>query len=254
MKNKLTKKFVIVIVILIVCGLVYSIGAYKVSQKPMSTQTGLNTDTNKVYYTVLTKNNTNGTISIEKDRIITSDSVGVISKAITSSKDPLSDIIKIVGAENIAKSKIQVGEGEDVPGYIIYPAKYEDSIALIITDQSILFMMPAVPKNNEINPINWTINSGITVGTPIASVEKANKNAFEISGLDWDYPAIVSNWKEGLLNKDFSLKFEMTKGDYFDPTDLQNISGDSVKVLSNNESLLKLSPVVSRLYVKWQRI
>jgi hypothetical protein len=46
---------------------------------------------------------------------------------------------------------------------------------------------------------DWKTPDGITLGTPLAEIERLNGKPFKINGLDWDYGGRVADWQGGKL-------------------------------------------------------
>jgi hypothetical protein len=47
----------------------------------------------------------------------------------------------------------------------------------------------------------WSGPNGIKVGDGIEAVERSNGGGFVLSGFDWDYGGVVTDWKDGQLGE-----------------------------------------------------
>jgi len=95
---------------------------------------------------------------------------------------------------------------------------------------------------------DWKTTQGITVGTPIAAVEKANGKPFSLFGFGWDYGGRVTNWNDGKLNNNLSLQFGYTsEGEAPD-----GISGE-VELSSDMPALTSIGVVVTSLELSFPR-
>jgi hypothetical protein len=96
----------------------------------------------------------------------------------------------------------------------------------------------------------WSVG-GISIGSSVADVQKANGNPFLVSGFEWDYGGFVTNWKGGMLGSPLqggctvTIRFGRKAGAP------RSLSGDGVKVASDNAALVKWAPVVTEIAVNF---
>ncbi len=89
---------------------------------------------------------------------------------------------------------------------------------------------------------DWKTSNGLSLGTPLAELEKLNGKPFEISGFGWDYGGFVTDWKGGNFNSSLSIRMEPTaEGDAS-----AKVSGEG-GFNSQNPDMQAAKPVVSRM-------
>ena len=152
------------------------------------------------------------------------------------------DLVQTFGAENIKKQAIYVGEGEEMPGYLIFPdTKDELQIAY---DTTIAKDKPAFIRVEQ-EGTHWKTSTGISIGTTIEELVKINGHDFDFLGFEWDYGGFVTDWKNGKLNTDLRIRLGKDGGNL--PTELigdrtlssnnPKIKGQKIKVASLDFSL-----------------
>jgi hypothetical protein len=90
---------------------------------------------------------------------------------------------------------------------------------------------------------DWKTAEGITIGTPMATIEQMNGKPFSFSGFGWDYGGFVSDWKGGKFNASFSPRFDAGSTD---PTAIGKVSGEGVHE-SNSPDVAAAKPIVTSL-------
>jgi hypothetical protein len=88
---------------------------------------------------------------------------------------------------------------------------------------------------------DWKTSNGITIGTPLADLQKLNGKAFDISGFGWDYGGFVTDWKGGQLNSAVMIRLEPSA-----PDASAKVSGEGV-YSSDNPDMVAAKPVVSSM-------
>ncbi|MBK8565383.1 MAG: hypothetical protein IPN76_19060 [Saprospiraceae bacterium] len=88
---------------------------------------------------------------------------------------------------------------------------------------------------------DWKTAEGITLGTPLAELEKLNGNAFEISGFGWDYGGYVTDWKGGKFNISLGIRMAPTADEAS-----AKVSGEG-GFNSQNPDMQAAKPVVTRM-------
>lgn len=100
------------------------------------------------------------------------------------------------GVENVVAEPFGLGEGDTAPGLVVFP-----------NDPSLRLEILLTPKGRGITavrtggaPSQWVGPKGLQTGSTLAQVEAANGRMFLMSGFDWDYGGMVTNWGgEGAL-------------------------------------------------------
>jgi hypothetical protein len=139
------------------------------------------------------------------------------------------DLVQTFGVNNIKKQSIYVAEGEEIPGYIVFPdTKDEIQIAY---DTAVAKDKPAFIRIDQ-EGSHWKTNNGITIGTSLEELVKINGKDFDFFGFDWDYGGSVTDWKNGKLTNDLQV------GLGYDSNNLPNeLMGD--RTISSNHPKVK---------------
>lgn len=119
---------------------------------------------------------------------------------------------------------------------------------------NISFMDDDMTKLSAIGPAegatHWTV-AGLTLGSPLADVVKANGGKFEISGFEWDYGGYVTDLKGGRLSAIEGGCMMMIR---FNPPEGQDIPASLLgerSVSSSDAKLARLNPHVSDIQLGW---
>ena len=135
-------------------------------------------------------------------------------------------------------------EGETYKGLVLLPRAKDQRIEVSFTDDA-MKRVTGIAIRDGAKANRWNL-SGITIGSSLMEVQKANGKPFLVSGFDWDYGGFVADWKVGALGRlqggcRVMVRFGKETGAP------KNLSGDGVKVLSDNAALVKWGPVVTEM-------
>jgi hypothetical protein len=135
-------------------------------------------------------------------------------------------------------------EGETYKGLVLLPRAADRRIEVSFTDGA-MKRVTGLAIRGEAKASRWNL-SGITIGSSLAEVQKVNGKPFLVSGFDWDYGGFVADWNGGALGRmeggcRVMLRFGKKTGAP------RNLSGDGVKVSSDNAALVKWWPVVTEI-------
>lgn len=126
----------------------------------------------------------------------------------------LADLKKLFGAENVSDGKFYLGEGESEPATILFKGE-KDQLTITWSE------MHVHPATITIDGpgTRWRTESGITIGTPLDTLEEMNGAPIHFTGFEWDYAGAVVDWKGGRLSGTHPLgqPFSMTLN--VEPTD-----------------------------------
>lgn len=158
------------------------------------------------------------------------------------------DLVNRFGARNVRDGDVDVGEGETVPGTIVFPG---DAIRAI----DILWKDPKTKRSPDTLSIGgkasqWKTAHGITLGTSLKELEQINGKPFVLSGFGWDYSGTVYSWENGVLSKDLEghgrvilrLDTDLVPPNLPQP-DYDHVSGDG-SFSSSNPAMQKINPRV----------
>lgn len=102
------------------------------------------------------------------------------------------------GAGNITSGRIHLGEGETVPGTILFPN--DSSRRLTVTwDDTVARTRPTRVTVGS-RRTRWAVVPGVSTGTSLSGLELLNGRPFKLFGFGWDYAGTVSSWERGRLD------------------------------------------------------
>ncbi len=179
---------------------------------------------------------------------------GVKAGAITA-RTSEADLRRIYGSRNVRSEAVGVGEGETVPGAVIYPNDPNRRL-------EIAWKNAKLKKNPEYVQFSgekslWKITNGITLGTSLKTIERINGGRFTLLGFEWDYSGTVVSWNGGKLSRIFGKQSELVTlrlnpQNYDDKAlqkDLEAVVGDG-EFSSKNQSMQRINPQVYFVVVK----
>ncbi|MDA9436389.1 hypothetical protein [Bradyrhizobium sp. CCBAU 51627] len=140
-------------------------------------------------------------------------------------------------------------EGETYKGLVLFPKATDRRIEIAFTDDKARraagFTLRDTAKTSR-----WTVG-GISIGSSLADVQKANGKPFFVAGFEWDYGGFVTDWKGGTLGR--PMQGGCTVTIRFDRKSAapKSLLGDAVKVASDNATLVKWAPVVAEIGVNF---
>ena len=142
------------------------------------------------------------------------------------------DLLQLFGAEQVQRRTIYVAEGTEKRDVsVIYPYSANEVILFWRDNQYGKVLSHAWVKKEG---ASWRTAENITVGTPLAELNRLNGQAFRIVGFGWDYGGYIPVRQEGSLiqQKGLCLRLapvrQLPRGYY----------GDGVKVFSADPELL----------------
>ena len=179
---------------------------------------------------------------------------GVKAGAITA-RTSEADLRKIYGSKNVQSGEIGIGEGETVPGAIIYPNDPLRRLGIAWKDTKMKRFPDFVQFSGDRSL--WKISPGIGLGTSLKTLEKINGRGFTLLGFQWDYSGTVVSWKGGKLSrvfgKDSKFVTLMLNPPIYNKAlekDLNAVVGDG-EFASKNKSMQKINPRVYYVVVKF---
>ncbi len=121
--------------------------------------------------------------------IVPGQSVGPITPRFTRN-----DLVKTFGAANVKNASVYRGEGQSVPGTIVFDKDPKRRMEITWT---------AAKKVGDITISGqssvWHTAEGISLGTTLAELQRLNGKPFKFSGFDWDYGGLIQSWQGGKL-------------------------------------------------------
>ncbi|MBC9878262.1 hypothetical protein G8O24_13005 [Bradyrhizobium sp. INPA01-394B] len=140
-------------------------------------------------------------------------------------------------------------EGETYKGLVLFPKAMDRRIEIAFTDDKARraagFTLRDTAKSSR-----WSVN-GITIGSSLADVQKANGKPFLVAGFEWDYGGFVTDWKGGALSHPMPGGCTLTIRFGKNAAAPKSLLGDGVKVASDNATLVKWAPGVAEIGVNF---
>ena len=142
-------------------------------------------------------------------------------------------------------------EGETHKGLVLFPKAMDRRVEVWFIDDS-LNRVAGLTLRDPVKISRWSV-AGITIGSSLAEVQKANGKPFLILGFDWDYAGLIADWKGGVFAQALSGGCKLSLSFSTDALTPGNFQGEAVKISSDNRTLVKLRPVVSEISVMFGR-
>ncbi|GLH75834.1 hypothetical protein SSBR45G_07420 [Bradyrhizobium sp. SSBR45G] len=140
-------------------------------------------------------------------------------------------------------------EGETYKGLVLFPRAMDRRIEVgFVEDKTAT--VSGLTLRDTAKTSRWSV-AGVTIGASLAAVQKANGKPFVVSGFGWDYGGFVTDFKNGALGRMLPGGCSLTVRFGRDGNVPKALSGDGVKVASDNASLLKFAPVVTEISVNF---
>lgn len=185
-------------------------------------------------------------------QIIPGEKVGAITARTSEA-----DLKKIYGSRNVQSGDVGLGEGETVPGTIIYPNDQRKRLEIAWKNTKLRKNPDFVQFSGDASL--WKTSQGISLGTSLKTLERVNGKSFVLLGFGWDYAGTVVSWNGGklarLMNKNGNLLTlrlsPQTSADNALAEDGDSVDGD-VEFSSKNKSMQKINPQVYFVIVNFR--
>ncbi|MEO0366757.1 MAG: hypothetical protein AAF265_14835 [Pseudomonadota bacterium] len=106
------------------------------------------------------------------------------------------DLRAIFGESAVRDGHIHLGEGETVPGTVLFADESGSRLEVVWTEQS--RTMPKYVritcKSEECAKSKWRTLEGISVGSRLREIEKLNGYPFRLTGFAWDYAGGITSY------------------------------------------------------------
>lgn len=140
-------------------------------------------------------------------------------------------------------------EGETYKGVVLFPKARDRRIEIAFTDDK-AGRASGLTLRDAGKTSLWNV-AGVTIGSGLADVQKANGKPFLVSGFEWDYGGFVTDWKGGALGRPLQGGCRVTIRFGGKTGAPRSLSGDGVKAASDNAALVKWAPVVTEIGVNF---
>jgi hypothetical protein len=128
--------------------------------------------------------------------IVPGERVGPINAGTTREQ-----LVAIYGADHLADTDYPIGEGETVPGTVIFPGTSREATVLWMHGEAGRQIDRVVITGQQ-----WLLPEGLRHGDQLAAVEELNGSPFMIYGFGWDYGG-VGYFKGGALDRKVQIWF-----------------------------------------------
>ncbi len=114
------------------------------------------------------------------------------------------DLVRMFGAKNVQDDEIAITDGDRELGTKVFADQPTSYLAILWKDDTpdssirrIIFCDASEPLSS----CKWHTADGITLGTPLKTIEKANGRKFKLNGFDWGYGGLITSWEGGRLER-----------------------------------------------------
>ncbi|MBE2245949.1 MAG: SH3 domain-containing protein [Candidatus Competibacteraceae bacterium] len=97
-------------------------------------------------------------------------------------------------AKQCKKAPFYLGEGEDAPGYLIYPGTHKEIECLLDEKGKIQLMRISHPESP------WHTSENIRIGTTLSELVVLNGKPISLYGFGWDYGGTLIDFQGGKFN------------------------------------------------------
>jgi len=140
-------------------------------------------------------------------------------------------------------------EGEKYKGLVLFPKAMDRRIEIAFTDDKAK-RASGLTLRDTAKTSRWSVG-GITIGSSLADVQRANGKPFLVNGFEWDYGGFVTDWKGGALGRPLQGGCTVTVRFDKNAAAPKSLLGDGVKAASDNATLIRLAPVVTEIGVNF---
>ncbi len=166
--------------------------------------------------------------------IVPGERVGAITAQTTREK-----LVALYGADHLSDTDYPIGEGETVPGTIIFPGTSREATVVWSPERKNEMVDRVVITGEE-----WLLPSGIRRDDELAEVEEINGGPFMIYGFGWDYGG-VGYFKGGQLDGKVQVWFRPSVED---GPEYQRVLGDSL-FNSSDEAMRAVDPRIAEVAI-----
>lgn len=102
---------------------------------------------------------------------------------------------QIFGDANVKQDRVQIGEGETLPGTVLFPDDSTRQLMVLWSDTVARRLPSRLILRGDSS--KWSLRPGITLGTTLERLEQLNGRPFTLAGFGWDYSGVVTDWRGG---------------------------------------------------------
>ncbi|HYP51251.1 MAG TPA: hypothetical protein VEQ34_09945 [Pyrinomonadaceae bacterium] len=160
------------------------------------------------------------------------------------------DLKRIYGQKNVRRAEVGIGEGETMPGTVIYPDDSTRTVHIIWKDEQ----RRRFPQSIHLGGNVWKTAQGIGLGTSLRQLERLNGRAFTLSGFGWDYSGTIDSWKGGKLERALKndkwtvIRLGIETTPKVTDAELESVMGE-LEFSSGNRVMRRINPTIYQLIV-----
>jgi hypothetical protein len=140
-------------------------------------------------------------------------------------------------------------EGETYKGLVLFPKANDQRLEVTFKEDKPKHVS-GLALHDTARTSKWNV-SGITIGSSLTDVQKANGKPFLVAGFEWDLGGFVTDWKGGALGRPMPGGCTLTIRFGKSAAAPKSLLGDGVKVASDNATLVKWAPGVAEIGVNF---
>lgn len=183
--------------------------------------------------------------------------VGPITPATTHA-----DLVRIFGAKNVEDDDIATTDGGREWGTKVFGNQPSVSLAILWNDDSPephIRRMIFCHTSEPLASCRWHTADGITFGTSLKMLEKANGRKFKLNGFDWGYGGLISSWEQGRLERlaggcgSLTIRLDPPPGTPSEERSrlIEQVEGDE-EFWSSDGAMQALNPIVDYMSISFQ--
>lgn len=169
--------------------------------------------------------------------IIPGQRVGLIT-----GKSTENDIIRAYGPASVKVQPIDVGEGQQQKGLLIFEGTVDE--IEVVMDFNGKDKPAFVRITHEFS--NWKTPEGVSVKTGLADLQAANGMPFTFMGFEWDYAGLITNWNGGRFPKSFTVSLAA-----YNPKELKESMFGPIEFQSDDPAMQKLDLKIGAIAVRF---
>lgn len=103
-------------------------------------------------------------------------------------------LVRQFGRANVQRGMVYIAEGAEEEGTILFPNDERKRVEIVWREKRARRRPEwiRIPDRSR-----WSALRGVRNGMTLQQIEKLNGRAFNLSGFDWDYGGLVTNWRGG---------------------------------------------------------
>jgi len=166
-----------------------------------------------------------------------------------SPNDSAKSLMLRYGGEAVIQDDLPGAEDLTYKGVVLSPRAMDRRIEIWFTDDT-LNQVAGLGIPETVKTSRWNV-AGVTIGSSLAQVQRINGKPFLVNGFEWDFGGWVADWKGGIFGRPLRGGCKVALRFGTDAITPKGLSGEGVKVFSDNATLVKLRPVVTGIVLNF---